>query len=101
MANEIVSGTTKTQVERPQRVIIMHREDEKLHGKSFQINENSVEEGDPIHASSAPQQPSAVPRDEKLRRDSREEKLQGKSFQVNENSVEEGEPVHPRTGGSP
>jgi hypothetical protein len=59
----------------------------KLQGKAFQINENSVEEGDPVGSPAPPQQPSGGERNPP--------KLHGKAFQVNENSVEDGEPVRP------
>lgn len=58
---------------------------ENLEGKSFQVNENSVEEGEPVHSSAPPPQPS----EEK----SNEQNVQGKAFQVNENSVENQEPA--------
>jgi hypothetical protein len=58
---------------------------EKLEGKSFQVNESSVEEGEPVHSSAPPPQPS----EEKPN----EQKIQGKAFQVNENSVENQEPA--------
>jgi hypothetical protein len=59
---------------------------ETLEGKSFQVNENSVEEGGPVHssASAPPQPPEEKPN---------EQKIQGKAFQVNENSVENQEPA--------
>jgi hypothetical protein len=68
---------------------------EKLEGESFQVNENSVEEGEPVHSSAPPPQPS----EEKPN----EQKSQGKAFQVNENSVEEDQeptrsPAPPRRG---
>jgi hypothetical protein len=58
---------------------------EKLEGKSFQVNEISLEEGEPVHSSAPPPQPS----EEKPNR----QKIQGKAFQVNENSVENQEPA--------
>jgi hypothetical protein len=58
---------------------------EKLEGKSFQVNKNSVEEGDPVHSSAPPSQPSEEKPNER--------KIQGKAFQVNENSVENQEPA--------
>jgi hypothetical protein len=67
---------------------------EKLEGKSFQVNENSVEEGEPVHSLAPPPQPS----EEKPN----EQKIQGKAFQVDENSVENQEltlsPAPPRRG---
>jgi hypothetical protein len=67
---------------------------EKLEGKSFQVNENSEEEGESVHSSAPPPQPS----EEKPN----EQKIQGKAFQVNENSVENQErapsPAPPRRG---
>jgi hypothetical protein len=67
---------------------------EKLEGKAFQVNENSVEEGEAVHSSTPPPQPS----EEKPNG----QKIQGKAFQVNENSVENQEPARspapPRRG---
>ncbi|MDQ0391863.1 hypothetical protein [Labrys monachus] len=57
-----------------------------LQGKSFQVNENTVEEGEPI-ASSPPPSESEPPEDDN------QTTLHGRSFQVNENTVEEGEPL--------
>lgn len=58
---------------------------EILEGTSFQVNENSVEEGEPIHSSTRP------PRRSEER--SNEEKIAGKAFHVNQNSVGDQEPV--------
>jgi hypothetical protein len=55
---------------------------DKLDGKSFQVNENSVVEGESVHSSPPP--PS-----EKRN----EEKIQGNAFQVNENRVEYQDPA--------
>jgi hypothetical protein len=54
--------------------------DEKLEGKSFRVNENSVEEGEPVHSSGPPPQPS--------KENPNVQKIQGKAFQMNENSVQ-------------
>ena len=53
---------------------------EKLEGKSLQVNENSLKEGEPVHSPAPPPQPS----EGKPNR----QKIQGKAFQVNENSVD-------------
>ncbi len=58
---------------------------ERLEGKSFQVNENSVEEGEPVHSSAPRPQPSVAKPNE--------EKIEGKALQVNENSVEDEEPA--------
>ena len=50
---------------------------EKLDGKSFQVNENSVEEGDSVHSDAPRQSHESKP----------SEKIEGKAFQVNENSI--------------
>jgi hypothetical protein len=65
-------------------------EELNLRGKAFQVNENSVEEVEPIRPS--------VPPDS---RDSENDgqKLRGKSFQVNENSVQEGKRIRPPESG--
>jgi hypothetical protein len=65
---------------------------EILEGTSFQINENSVEEGEPI--SGEPVGPPASPKPTARN----QPKLEGASFQVNENSVEEGEPIRQPKG---
>ena len=62
---------------------------ETLQGKAFQVNENSVEEGEPV-GSKAPLQ---VPQSEESSSKRDRTKLQGKTFQINENSVEKGEPI--------
>ncbi|QND66655.1 hypothetical protein HB777_23895 [Mesorhizobium loti] len=60
-----------------------------LHGKAFQVNENSVEGGEPIGS----QAPLQVPQTENSSSKRNRTKLQGKAFQVNENTVEDGEPI--------
>lgn len=57
---------------------------DKLDGKSFQVNENSVVEGESVHSSAPP------PRSGERRN---EEKIQGNAFHVNENSVENQDPA--------
>jgi uncharacterized protein YlzI (FlbEa/FlbD family) len=59
---------------------------EKLQGKAFQVNENSVEQGERIRP--APAEPAAGSKRDQA-------KLDGKAFQVNENSVEEGDGLRP------
>jgi hypothetical protein len=56
------------------------RDQQKLQGKAFQVNENTVEEGEPI-GSIAPQNDQSS--------GNRKRKVEGKAFQVNENSVED------------
>jgi hypothetical protein len=63
-------------------------EELNLRGKAFQVNENSVEEGEPIR-------PSVPP--DSIDDENDGQKLRGKSFQVNENSVEEGELIRPES----
>lgn len=58
---------------------------ERLEGKSFQVNENSVEEGEPVH--------SSAPRSQASEAKANEQKIEGKALQVNENSVEDEEPA--------
>jgi hypothetical protein len=58
---------------------------QKLHGKAFQVNQNSV--GDQVAAPS-PAPPRRGSGDKR-----NEQKLQGKSFEVNENSVEDEGPA--------
>ena len=60
-----------------------------LHGKAFQVNEHSVEDGEPIVSRA----PSQVPQTEDSSSKRNRTKLQGKAFQVNENTVEDGEPI--------
>lgn len=60
-----------------------------LHGKAFQVNENSVEDGEPIGSQAPPQVPQSEDSSSKRNRT----KLHGKAFQVNENTVEDGEPI--------
>lgn len=91
-ALESNDNTAQNQERQPQQQSGDKRNQQKLQGKAFQVNENSVEEGEPVH-SSAPR-----PSEEKPN----EQKIQGKAFQVNENSVEDQEPtrspVPPRRG---
>jgi hypothetical protein len=83
-ARETNDDTAQNQERQPQRSADEPRP-EKLEGKSFQVNENSVEEGEPVHSSA----PSPQPSEEKPNG----QKIQGKAFQVNENSVENQEPA--------
>jgi hypothetical protein len=83
-ALEVNDDTAQNQERQPQQSAEQPRPEE-LEGKSFQVNENSVEEGEPVHSSAPPPQPS----EEKPNG----QKIQGKAFQVNENSVENQEPA--------
>jgi len=82
-ALETNDNTAQNQERQPQQSADELRPE--LEGKSFQVNENSVEEGEPVHSSVPPPQPS----EEKPNG----QKIQGKAFQVNENSVENQEPA--------
>ena len=54
---------------------------QKLQGKAFQVNENTVGDQEPDRSSAPPSRGSGDKRNE--------QKLQGKAFEVNENSVED------------
>jgi hypothetical protein len=76
-ALETNDNTAQNQERRPLQSADEPRPEE-LEGKSFQVNENSVEQGEPVDPSAPPPQPSeAKPNGQKI---------QGKAFQVNENS---------------
>jgi uncharacterized protein YlzI (FlbEa/FlbD family) len=64
------------------------RDQQKLRGKAFQVNENSVEEGEPIRPPAPPKDPTSD--------NGKQQKVEGKAFQVNENSIEDQEPIPPR-----
>jgi hypothetical protein len=87
MADHLAANdsTTKNQ-ERQRTEKSAEHDQEKLEGKAFQVNENTVEGGDPIR----PDQARPGTGD-----DADDERLEGKSFQINENSVEEGDSLHP------
>lgn len=60
-----------------------------LHGKAFQVNENSDEDGEPIGSQAPPQVPQTKDSSSKRNRT----KLHGKAFQVNENTVGDGQSI--------
>jgi hypothetical protein len=84
-ALEVNDDTAQNQEREPQQQSGDKPGPEILEGTSFEVNENSVEEGEPIHSSAPPPQRSEERPNE--------EKIEGKAFQVNENSVEDQEPA--------
>jgi hypothetical protein len=84
-ALEVNDNTAQNQERQPQQQSGDKPGPEILEGKSFQVNENRVEEGEPIHSWATPPQRS--------KERPNEEKIEGKAFQVNENSVEDQEPA--------
>jgi hypothetical protein len=61
------------------------RNQQKLQGKAFQVNENSVGDQKAARSPAPPRRGSGDRRNE--------QKLQGKAFEVNENSVEDQAPA--------
>jgi hypothetical protein len=84
-ALEVNDNTAQNQERQPQQQSGDKPAPEILEGTSFQVNENSVEKGEPIHSSAPPPQRSEERPNE--------EKIEGKAFQVNESSVEDQEPA--------
>ncbi|PZV35934.1 hypothetical protein [Mesorhizobium kowhaii] len=81
---EVNNNTAQNQQRQPQQKPGDKRNQQKLQGKAFQVNENSVEDQEPARSPAHPQQSS----------DKRNQsKPEGKAFQVNENSVEDQEPA--------
>jgi hypothetical protein len=76
-------STVQNQERQPQQ---QSGDKQKLQGKALQVNENSVEDQEPLR-SPAPSQPGSSGDEPN------QQKLQGNAFQVNENSVEDQEPV--------
>lgn len=86
MANRPEVNDSTAHTEEQQRTEKSGAHDQrKLDGRAFQVNENSVEEGDPIRPAH-----TFRPGD-----DPGNERLKGKSFQINKKSVEEGDSLHP------
>jgi hypothetical protein len=85
-AFEVKDGAAQNHQRQPKEKPGEEHDQQKLQGKAFQVNENSVEEGEPIRPASS----------EPMSGDERSpQKLRGKAFQVNENSVEEGGLIRP------
>jgi hypothetical protein len=82
---EASDSSVQNQGRQPQEQSGDGRSQQKLRGKAFQVNENSVEDGEPVR-SPAPQQPQSSDKHNP-------QNLEGKAFQVNENSVEDGVPA--------
>jgi hypothetical protein len=75
-------NSARNQGRQPQQQSGEGRSQQKLRGKSFQVNENSVENGEPVRSPAPPQPQSSDKHNQ--------QNLEGKAFQVNENSVEDG-----------
>jgi hypothetical protein len=95
MANELEvnDNNAQNQERHPRQQSGDKPNSQKLQGKAFQVNENSVEDPEPAPSTAPPRESDDEPN---------EQNIQGKAFQVNENSVEDQEPVRspapPRQG---
>ena len=83
MAKELDANdnTAQDQDRHPQRQSGDKRDQQKLRGKAFQVNENTVGDHEPDRSPAPPSRGSGDKRNE--------QKPQGKAFEVNENSVED------------
>ena len=83
MAKELDANenTAQDQDRQPQRQSGDKHDQQKLQGKAFQVNENSVGNQETTRSPAPPRRGSGDKRNE--------QKLQGKAFEVNENSVKD------------
>ena len=82
---DVNDNTPQDQDRQPQRQSGDKRNPQKLQGKAFQVNENSVGNQETTRSPAPPRRGSGDKRNE--------QKLQGKAFEVNENSVEDQGPA--------
>jgi len=81
-ARDVTDKSVRDQKGRPEHQPADKSRPDILEGKSFQVNENSVEEGEPVDESTPP-----VRHKEKHPEKRPDEKIEGKAFQVNDKSV--------------
>jgi hypothetical protein len=78
---DVNDNTAQDQHRHPQQQSGDKRNPQKLQGKAFQVNENSVGGQEAARSPAPPRRGSGDKRNE--------QKLQGKAFEVNENSVKD------------